>query len=70
VDLLPVLVGLMQWGDDHLAPSGQGPAEIRSKTSGLRVRAALIDESGAQVLPNDMQLLSAYSVKPDANNEG
>lgn len=70
VDLLPVLVGLMQWGDDHLAASGQGPAEVRSKLSGLKIRAALIDESGTQVAPNDMQLLSPYVVTPDASREG
>jgi len=58
VDLLPVLVGLMQWGDAHLAADGNGPAEVRSKVSGLRVRAALIDEAGKPVSPSDMQLLA------------
>jgi len=58
VDLLPVLVGLMQWGDAHLATDGNGPAEVRSKVSGLKVRAALIDEAGEPVSPSDMQLLA------------
>jgi len=58
VDLLPVLVGLMQWGDAHLATAGNGPAEVRSKVSGLKVRAALIDEAGEPVSPSDMQLLA------------
>lgn len=65
VDLLPVLVGLMQWGDDHLA-CGEVPAEVRSTTSGLKVRAALVDEAGAIVDPKDMQLRSLYSVVEDA----
>ncbi len=58
VDLLPVLVGLMQWGDAHMADDGSGPAEVRSKLSGLKVRAALIDEAGETVSPSDMQLLA------------
>ena len=58
VDLLPVLVGLMQWGDAHMAADGGGPAEVRSKLSGLKVRAALIDEAGETVSPSDMQLLA------------
>jgi len=66
VDLLPVLVGLMQWGDAHLAPSGQGPVEIRSKVSGLKVRAALVDEAGDFVAPADMQRLPLDSAATDA----
>lgn len=57
VELLPVIVGLMQWGDAHLAAGGQGPAEIRSKASGLKVSAALVDELGHPVSPSDMQLV-------------
>jgi DNA-binding HxlR family transcriptional regulator len=58
VDLLPVLVGLMQWGDAHLAGDGSGPAEVRSRRSGLKVRAALIDEAGEPVSPSEMELLA------------
>ncbi|MBU67850.1 MAG: transcriptional regulator [Cupriavidus sp.] len=58
VELLPVLVGLMQWGDAHMKADGQGPAEVRSRVSGLRVRAALIDEAGEPVAPSDMQLMA------------
>lgn len=57
VELLPVLVGLMQWGDGHLAPAGEGPVQIRSRASGKLVRAALVDEDGAQVSPRDMQVI-------------
>ncbi|MEN7531015.1 helix-turn-helix domain-containing protein [Cupriavidus sp. DL-D2] len=58
VELLPVIVGLMQWGDDHLTTCGQGPAEIRSKVNGLKVRAALVDENNDPVAPNEMALIS------------
>ncbi|PLP99874.1 winged helix-turn-helix transcriptional regulator [Cupriavidus pauculus] len=58
VELLPVIVGLMQWGDAHMKPDGQGPAEIRSRVNGLKVRAALIDEADGLVSPSDMQLVS------------
>ncbi|GJG98775.1 helix-turn-helix domain-containing protein [Cupriavidus pauculus] len=61
VELLPVIVGLMQWGDAHMKPEGQGPAEIRSRVSGLKVTAALIDEAGELVSPSDMQLISLLS---------
>ncbi|MEM5277327.1 helix-turn-helix domain-containing protein [Cupriavidus taiwanensis] len=56
VELLPVLVGLMQWGDCHLAPDG-GPVEIRSRANGKLVRAALVDEDGVEVSPRDMQII-------------
>ncbi|WP_423198657.1 MULTISPECIES: winged helix-turn-helix transcriptional regulator [unclassified Cupriavidus] len=64
VELLPVLVGLMQWGDAHLAAGGQGPAEVRSRTTGLKVKVALVDETGAPVSPADMQLLPARQEEP------
>lgn len=55
VELLPVIVGLMQWGDAHMKPDGHGPVELRSKVSGLKVRSALVDEAGDPVSPTDMQ---------------
>ncbi|RZT36491.1 winged helix-turn-helix transcriptional regulator [Cupriavidus agavae] len=61
VELLPVIVGLMQWGDAHLAPCGQGPAEVRSTVSGLKVRAALVDEHDDPVQPSEMRLISLLS---------
>lgn len=64
VELLPVLIGLMQWGDANLTTCGQGPAEIRSKTSGLKVRVALVDEAGDPVEPNDMQMRPSEKVSP------
>lgn len=53
VDLLPVVVGLMQWGDRHVAGPGGGPVLLRDRRSGERVRAALVNESGALVDPHD-----------------
>lgn len=71
VELLPVIVGLMQWGDAHMKPEGQGPAEIRSRTNGQKVKAALVDETGQQVSPSDMQLISLLppSVSPSAKSD-
>jgi DNA-binding HxlR family transcriptional regulator len=40
-ELLPVLVALMQWGDDHLADPGGGPWEVRHRTCGHPVRAVV-----------------------------
>ncbi len=57
VALLPVLVGLMQWGDQHLTPSGAGPVEVRSRANGQRVRVALVDDEGKPVSPSDMTVV-------------
>ena len=57
VELLPVLVGLMQWGDSHLTLSGAGPIEIRSRLNGQRVSVALVDEEGKPVSPSDMTVV-------------
>lgn len=56
VDLTPVLVGLMQWGDAHLADAGQGPVVIRTLATGRKVRAALVDECGEIVSPSEIQM--------------
>jgi DNA-binding HxlR family transcriptional regulator len=57
VELLPVLVGLMQWGDRHLGTDGRGPlVEVRARSSGSRVRAALVDENDQVVAPSDLLL--------------
>lgn len=66
VELLPVIVGLMQWGDAHMKPDGQGPAEIRSRVTGLKVRSALVDEDNQPVSPSDMQLISLISATDPA----
>ena len=55
VDLLPVIVGLMQWGDRHLAGPGGGPLVLRDRRNGQRIRAALVNEDDAVVDPRDSQ---------------
>lgn len=57
VELLPVIVGLMQWGDRHLAGECGGPAEVRSTRSGLKVHAALVDEAGTTVSPTELKVV-------------
>ncbi|MBF6991356.1 MULTISPECIES: winged helix-turn-helix transcriptional regulator [Cupriavidus] len=57
VELLPVLIGLMQWGDRHMTSCGEGPVQIRSQSSGKLVRAALVDEDNVLVSPRDMQVV-------------
>ena len=57
VELMPVLVGLMQWGDRHLSEDGSGPMDVRSRSSGQRVRAMLVDEQGRPVPIEDLQLV-------------
>lgn len=59
VDLSPVLVGLMQWGDAHLADAGQGPVVVRARATGSKVRAALVDESGQIVSPSEIEMQPA-----------
>lgn len=56
VELLPVLIGLMQWGDRHLK-DGCGLMEVRSASSGLKVHAALLDEAGHQVPLNELKVV-------------
>ena len=55
VDLLPVIVGLMQWGDRHLAGPRGGPLVLRDRRNGQRIRAALVNEDDAVVDPRDSQ---------------
>ncbi len=59
VELLPVIVGLMQWGDRHLATGGQGPVALLTSTEHRPVRAALVDDTDQLVRPNDIRLSHA-----------
>ncbi|WP_416052969.1 winged helix-turn-helix transcriptional regulator [Cupriavidus basilensis] len=59
VELLPVIIGLMQWGDRHLAASGQGPVTLLTAPEGRRVRAALVDDADQLVRPNDIEIYHA-----------
>lgn len=66
VELMPVIVGLMQWGDRHLAGECGGPTEVRSTRSGLKVHAALVDEAGDVVQLNELKVVRA--ARPDARS--
>jgi DNA-binding HxlR family transcriptional regulator len=50
VDLVPALVALMQWGDQHL---GIGNMEVVDRRTGSPVKVALVDEKGAVVHPKE-----------------
>lgn len=45
VDLLPVIVGLLQWGDRHVAGPAGGPLLLKDRRNGERIRAVLVNES-------------------------
>ncbi len=61
VDLLPVMVSLMSWGDRHLqgdgddAASGGGPVTLHDRTTGEPVRLELRTPSGHIVAPHEME---------------
>jgi DNA-binding HxlR family transcriptional regulator len=48
VELVPALVALMQWGDQHL---GIGNMEVVDRRTGSPVKVALVDGKGAVVHP-------------------
>ncbi len=54
VGLLPVLVALMGWGDEHLN-GGKGPVALHHRETGERIRLELRTESGALVEPNEIE---------------
>jgi DNA-binding HxlR family transcriptional regulator len=53
VGLLPVMVSLMNWGDEHVY-DGAAPVTLHERASGERVRLELRTESGRLVQPNEM----------------
>ena len=59
VDLLPVMVSLMSWGDQHLngdgAGGGGGPIRLHDRVSGESVRLEMRTPSGRVVAPNEME---------------
>ena len=54
VDLLPVMVSLMSWGDRHLN-DGLGPVSLHDRSTGEPVGLELRTPSGRVVAPNEMQ---------------
>lgn len=57
VRLLPVMVALMEWGDDYLN-DGQGPFTLHDSESGDRVHVELRTVGGAPVEPHKMRVRS------------
>jgi DNA-binding HxlR family transcriptional regulator len=55
-DLLPALVGLMQWGDRWLDDRG-GPVELRHRGCGARARAHVLCDSGHEVAAGELDLV-------------
>jgi DNA-binding HxlR family transcriptional regulator len=55
VELLPVLVALLGWGDRHVRDGG-GPVELRHRVTGERVGVELRTESGSPVAPDEIEV--------------
>ena len=53
VDLLPVMVSLLGWGDRYVN-DGDGPVTLHHRTTGELVRVQLRTEGGASVEPNEI----------------
>jgi DNA-binding HxlR family transcriptional regulator len=53
VRLLPVMVALMEWGDEYLN-GGNGPVILEERETGDRVQVELRSTSGALVEPNQI----------------
>ncbi len=65
VDLLPVLVALLEWGDRHRAPAGP-PVVPSHRGCGGRINAALVcDSCGAQVDPAAFEVLFGPGAGPE-----
>ena len=54
VGLLPVMVALMQWGDQYVN-DGHGPVELRHRQTGETVGVELRTGSGRPVQPNEIE---------------
>ena len=53
VDLLPVILSLMEWGDRHLN-DGDGPVTVYDRTTDEPVRIEMRTPSGRRVEPDEM----------------
>jgi DNA-binding HxlR family transcriptional regulator len=54
VGLLPVMVALMQWGDQYVN-NGHGPVELRHRSTGELVGVELRTSTGRPVQPNEIE---------------
>jgi DNA-binding HxlR family transcriptional regulator len=62
LDLQPVLLGLMQWGDSHVADASGGPVVLEHRACGQPVRAVtMCERCGEPVSPRQ---ITARSRKP------
>ena len=53
VGLLPVMIGLMEWGDQYVN-DGNAPVSLRERATGDEVRLELRTVSGRPVQPNEI----------------
>jgi DNA-binding HxlR family transcriptional regulator len=60
-DLLPALLALQRWGDQHL--QDQGPDIEVVDASGSPVRVAVIDSKGKELGPEDLQVRASAAVR-------
>ena len=58
VALLPVMIALMEWGDEHVF-DGDAPVVLRERTTGEQVRLELRTSAGP-VAPSDIVPTSAH----------
>jgi DNA-binding HxlR family transcriptional regulator len=54
-DLVPVLFGLMQWGDKYFQPKGK-PLQLESNVTGEPVHVALTTPDGTEVPLDDLRI--------------
>jgi DNA-binding HxlR family transcriptional regulator len=60
-ELLPALLALQQWGDQHL-PRAEGPTVLRRETrTGGELHVGLVDGSGVELTPEEVQLVRTAS---------
>jgi len=64
-ELQPVVVGLLQWGDRHLADDAGPPVEVRHRACGHRAEAVVRCTADGQVLaPCDTELVEGPGLLP------
>ncbi|MGV9827468.1 winged helix-turn-helix transcriptional regulator [Gordonia sp. NPDC003429] len=63
-DLLPVVIGLMQWGDRHLQPDG-APLDLTAISDGEPIRVAVVDADGTELGPDDIAVRAARRRRRD-----
>jgi DNA-binding HxlR family transcriptional regulator len=54
-DLVPVLFGLMQWGDKYFQPKGK-PLQLESNVTGEPVHVALTTSDGTEVTLDELRI--------------